>query len=154
VERRHRPRYQRLGNDGSGAMQEQMSTDLVERTHALFRFDMDRNLEAWASLWADDAVVTFPHDPARPSNDTHGKAAQVEAMRQKMIERERVELDVRTEPLADGRRVLAHIDVRISFVDGRQVRGPMLSILTFDETGLISAVEEYFVVESFVVDRD
>jgi ketosteroid isomerase-like protein len=130
------------------------TSELAARAESLYRRESEKDLEGWAALWAEDAVVSFPHDPARPANETRGKQALVDSMRQKMLDRPEVHLDVRTEPLADGRRVLAHIEARLTFATGVRVRGPLLCILTFDEDGLISAVEEYFVNESFVPDED
>jgi len=67
----------------------------------------------------------------------------VAATAQKFVDRERTRLDVRIERMADGRRVVAHLQATIHFAAGPVWEVPLLIIFTFDDAGLITTMEEY-----------
>src|SRR5215218_10284249 len=107
--------------------------DLVATVERLYDLEQRKQLDEWAALWADDAEVLFPLSTEPEKHEIHGKEALVALTAQKFIDRERVELGVRVEPMADGRRVLAHLDATITFAAGPVWHVPLLIILTFDD---------------------
>jgi ketosteroid isomerase-like protein len=117
--------------------------DLVATVQRFYDLEQRKQLDEWAALWADDAEVRFPLTTEPEKHEIHGKEALVAATAQKFIDRERVELGVRVEPMADGRRVVAHLDATITFAAGPVWHVPLLIILTFNEEGLITTMEEY-----------
>ncbi|MEW1811964.1 nuclear transport factor 2 family protein [Pseudarthrobacter phenanthrenivorans] len=115
-------------------------TDTVARIYELER---TKQLEPWKELWADDARVVFPLDVVPGSRDVIGKQAITDWTAAKFIERTKTELEIRLAPMADGRRVLAHVHVTLFFENGTTIGGPILVVWTFNEEGKVLLMEEY-----------
>ncbi|WP_409329109.1 nuclear transport factor 2 family protein [Trujillonella humicola] len=117
--------------------------DLVTTIERLYDLEQRKQLEEWSALWADDAEVLFPLSTEKEKHEIFGKEELVARTAQKFIDRERTELDVRVEAMADGRRVVSHLDATIRFATGKVLSIPLLIIFTFNDAGLIRRMEEY-----------
>ena len=117
--------------------------DLVATVERFYELECAKRLDEWAALWAEDCHVLFPLTTRPERHEIHGKEALVAATAQKFVDRERTRLDVRIERMADGRRVVAHLQATIHFAAGPVWEVPLLIIFTFDDAGLITTMEEY-----------
>lgn len=117
--------------------------DNVATVRQLYDLEQRQDLDVWARLWTETAVVTFPLavDPA--GSAVVGRDALVELTRQKFADRERVSIALRVEPMRDERRVLAHLDAAIDFASGEHLDLALLCLFTFAEDGRIAALDEY-----------
>lgn len=118
-------------------------SELAEIVARIYELERTKQIEPWKEHWAEDALVVFPLETEPGSRDVVGKQAITEWTAAKFVERERSELDIRIEPLADGRRVLAHVHVTLFFQNGTTIGGPILVIWTFNEDKQVILMEEY-----------
>ena len=117
--------------------------ELVKKIEHLYKCEREKDLDGWAALWAEDSLVTFPIDVNPGERDVRGKDSIVAWTGQKFIDREWTDIDARLEGMAEGGRVLAHLNVMLHFADGTAIGGSVLCIFTFDDSGRISLMEEY-----------
>jgi len=117
--------------------------ELMGKVVAMHDYERRKISDAWADLWADDAVVCFPIEIDPGSRKWVGKEAIVAWNAQKYIERAWTDIDARVEAIAGTRRVVAHVDVVLHLSNGLSIAGPLLIIFTFDEDKKIVLMEEY-----------
>jgi ketosteroid isomerase-like protein len=110
----------------------------------LYELEMAKDLDAWVELWADDAVIIFPHavDPA--SRRVVGKDDLRRITAQKFADRETIQVRVETVPMRDPRLVLAKLDVQLTMAATRKViAAPILCLFEFGDDDRIVAMQEY-----------
>ena len=119
------------------------STRYTEAVERLYDLEQRQQLDEWSALWAENVVVSFPLAVDPETSRIRGKSNLVELTRRKFEDRDKVVIDLRVESLADERRVLAHLDATIDFASGERLELPLLCLFTFDQDGLIAAMDEY-----------
>src|SRR5690242_8845258 len=117
--------------------------ELAEKIRSMYRYELSKQIEPWAALWAEDSRVTFPHDVKPGARDVIGKKAIVEWTARKFVDRASSEIDARVEPLATGNRVFASVHVVLNFANGTTMSGPLIMMFTFNDDGQIVHAEEY-----------
>lgn len=125
-------------------MSDPTPAELVEKVERMYELERKgEDIEAWAEYWADDAVLSFPLDLDPTERELRGKDAIVAVTAQKFIDRTWTDIDARVEGLAEGRKVLARLNVVLHFANGTSIAGALLMVFTFNEAGQIVLAEEY-----------
>jgi hypothetical protein len=118
--------------------------DRVALVKRLYDLEMAKNLDAWMEMWDPSYVITFPFATHPPIAPIRGLKTLRDITRQKFIDRLHIELDVRTQPLADPLKALVHLGVAHIQADGSVRRLPLLCLFTFNSDGGIVTLEEFF----------
>lgn len=128
-----------------------MTNDDVRRAnvgaaHAFLDRLSEKDMDAWATLWADDAVQEMPFAPAGFPRRVVGKAALVRhyanlpATSGRMVFLDRVE-----RPMLDPSEVLLEYRGEIELIEvGRRYDNRYAGLFAFDGDGLITLFREYF----------
>lgn len=124
----------------------------ADKVRRLYEYERTKNLEDWAALWADDAVVRFVLDVVPGKRDVYGKEAIVAWTAAKFVDRASSTIDDQIETIVGGLRVVVRLGVDLVFNDGAVASGPFLVIFTFNSDGLIVLMEEYVNELTFPVD--
>jgi ketosteroid isomerase-like protein len=125
-------------------MTEPTPAELVQKIEEVYELERKgEDIEAWAEYWADDAVLSFPHDLDPTERELRGKEAIVAVTAQKFVDREWTDIDARVEGLAEGRKVLARLHVVLHFANGTAMSGALVMVFTFNEDQKIVLAEEY-----------
>lgn len=116
-------------------------TDLIRR---FYRLEIDKQLDTWMEFWDPDFTITFPlatHPSIDPVRGLDNLRANT---RQKMIDRVKIELDVRVELLADPLKAMVFLGVVHHLADGSVRRISLLCQFTFTPESKIVLLEEFF----------
>jgi ketosteroid isomerase-like protein len=119
-------------------------SNIVALIKRLYDLEMAKNLDDWMDMWDASFVITFPFatHPAMPP--IRGKENLRSIIRQKFIDRVRIELGIEVMPFAYPLKALVHLDVTHVLEGGRVIRMPLICLFEFNSEGRIVALEEYF----------
>lgn len=118
--------------------------DLTALIHRLYQLEIDKQLDPWMELWDPGFTITFPlatHPVIEPVRGLDNLRA---ITRQKMIDRVRIELDVKVERMANPLKALVFLGVVHHMADGSARSIDLLCMFTFTAEGRILLLEEFF----------
>lgn len=117
--------------------------DRLAKIAAMYQYERDKDIDAWADLWAEDASVRFPWDLDPSARTFVGKDAIVKWTADKFVDRASSEINANLEATAGAPKVIAHLNVLLHFADGHAIGGPLLIIFTFNGAGKVVLMEEF-----------
>lgn len=120
------------------------ATDLPLLINRLYQLEIDKTLDDWMDLWDPSFAITFPLATHPAMAPISGLDALRDITRQKMIDRVRIELDVRIEVMANPLKALVFLGVVHHLADGSTRKIDLLCMFTFTQAGKIVGLEEYF----------
>jgi hypothetical protein len=118
--------------------------DLTALINRLYQLEIAKNLDPWMELWDLNFTITFPLSTHPAIDPIRGIDTLRAITRQKMIDRVKIELDVRVELLADPLKALVFLGVVHHLADGAVRRISLLCKFTFTPQGKIVLLEEFF----------
>ena len=118
--------------------------DLTALIHRLYQLEIDKQLDPWMELWDPAFTVTFPLATHPAIEPIRGLDTLRSITRQKMIDRVKIELDVRVELMANPLKALVFLGVVHHMADGSVRQISLLCMFSFTAMGRILLLEEFF----------
>ena len=123
----------------------------VDVARRFFQLLHQKDVDAWAALWADDGRILVFYPPAGFGTSIDGKPQILAAFRQLLDNFHTFDYEVTgLYPAADSDSVCLEYDVRAKLMNGADYTNSNIAVFRFRE-GLIHAYHDYFDPRRFQV---